>query len=55
MGVYSELRRFTIAHRGCGELRGDAARSRPRATASGLTARAAHASSGGSRRRMPKA
>ena len=24
MGVYSELRRFTIAHRGCGELHGDA-------------------------------
>jgi hypothetical protein len=24
LGVYSELRGFALAHRGCGELRGDA-------------------------------
>jgi hypothetical protein len=24
MGVYAELRGFALAHRGCGELRGDA-------------------------------
>jgi hypothetical protein len=46
-GVYAELRGFALAHRGCGELRGDADPLTPDGYRSGLAARAAPASSGG--------
>jgi len=54
MGVYSELCGFALAQRACDELRGDADRSRPRATASGPAAPVGRASIGGWRRTMPR-
>jgi hypothetical protein len=37
-GVYDAIRIFALEHRGCGELRYDASRSRPWATRSGWRA-----------------